>query len=70
MPTRAILTCTCGTGSACASGPVEDVWTYRVREKVDHVPPAPRYLRVMVQAGLEHGFPDGYLDQLRGVGRA
>lgn len=47
--------------------PVDDVWTYRVREKVDHVPPTPRYVEVMLQAGLEHGFPDDYLDHVRGI---
>lgn len=48
-------------------GPVDDVWVYTVRDKLDHVPPTPVYLAVMVEAAEAFDFPTAHRELLERV---
>lgn len=51
-------------------GPVDEVWVYTVREKLDHVPPTAAYLDLMVEAADTFAFPDDHRQWLRGLATA
>lgn len=48
-------------------GPVDDVWVYTVRDRVDHVAPTRAYLDLMWEAADTFGFPADHRERLRRV---